>query len=337
MYRTLVFVYVLLGLTVAQGAVDDACPVSVLDALGHSVCVPEHIGRIAITSYGGAVQEVVIFNGASRLVAQPGMDRFPHLAKMYPALQKLPDIGSFDNVNLESLLAVRPDMVFASYFAERTNEKIRSLGIPVFTLGTGRQNLRSILKEFENVGTLLGEQEKALELVAFWREMLSAIHSKTTGVQETPKRVLYLGGSGGTDNQLGWGDTFITEAGGINVARTHEVQGAISAEQIRLWNPDVIVMANRTGGIASVTSVKNEGFYKQLKAVTSGQVYAVPVGGFWWDRPSPESILGILWLSKILYPDLLAGISLEDKTREFFELFYGYELSADEFARFFQE
>lgn len=336
MFRIFAFIWLLLSLPHVQAAAS-ACPVFVSDAQGHSVCVPEHIERIAITSYGGAVQEVVIFNGASRLVAQPGMDRFPHFARMFPALQRLPDIGSFDNVNLESLLAVRPDMVFASYFAERTNEKIRSLGIPVFTLGTGRQNLRSILKEFENVGTLLGEQEKALELIAFWRELLSAIHSKTAHVQETSKRVLYLGGSGGTDNQLGWGDTFIAEAGGINVARAHEVQGVISAEQIRLWNPDVIVTANRTGGMASATSVRNEGFYRQVKAVRNGQVYTVPVGGFWWDRPSPESILGILWLSKILYPDLLADISLEDKTREFFELFYGYGLSADEFARFFQE
>lgn len=331
----LLFLYgLVLALSSGQIYAED-CKNFVLDALDRSICVPPRVERIAITSYGGAAQEVLIFNGVNRLVAQPRLDRFPQLVRMYPHLQQLPDIGSFDNVNLESLLTVRPDMVFASYFAERTNGKIRSLGIPVFVLGTGRQNLKSILKEFENVGTLLGEKEKAHQLVVFWRERLAIIQNRIASASVVPKRVLYIGGSGGTDNRLGWGDAFITEAGGINVARDLEVKGVISAEQVRLWNPDVIITSNRTNSVGSAASIRSEGFYRQVKAVKDDEVYVVPVGGFWWDRPSPESILGILWLSKILYPELLDDINLEHESQEFFERFYGYKLPSDEFMQFF--
>lgn len=312
------------------------CQRAVPDATGRSVCIPARIERIVITSYGGAVQEIAVFKGGDRIVAQPGMGRFPQFARMYPRLGTLPDVGSFSNVNLESLLAVRPDMVFASVTTEATNDRIKALGIPVFALGTGRQDIRTILEEFEHVGALLGEEGKARDLVAHWRERLATLQKKV-GVAGTPKRVLYLGGSGGTENRRGWGDAFITAAGGVNVAHDLEAKGAVSAEQIRLWNPDVIVTSTNEGNRTASSSIRTEPAYRQVKAVADGQVHAVPIGGFWWDRPSPEAILGILWLGKILYPELLKELDLEKETRLFFEKFYGHALSDEEYRRFFQQ
>jgi iron complex transport system substrate-binding protein len=74
---------------------------------------------------------------------------------------------------------------------------------------------------------------------------------------------------------------------------------------------------------------------KKLKAVTTGCVYPCPIGAFWWDRPSPEAILGILWLSKKLYPEVLADIDLKDESRIFYREFYGHELTDPEFEEFF--
>lgn len=310
------------------------CRRSVPDATGRAVCVPERIERIVIACYGGAVQEVAVFKGGDRIVAQPGVDRFPQFARMYPRLRALPDVGSFSNVNLESLLAIRPDLVFASVTAQATNDRIRALGIPVFTLGTGRQDIRGILAEFEHVGAVLGEEATARDLVSYWHDRLATIRHRIAGV-ETPPRVLYLGSSGGTENRQGWGDAFITAAGGINVAHDLEARGAVSTERIHLWNPDVIITSPNEGGRMSAAAVRTEPAYRQLKAVAGGQVHAAPLGGFWWDRPSPEAILGILWLSKILYPERMKDVDLERETRLFFEKFHGYALPADEYRRFF--
>lgn len=312
------------------------CRHSVPDATGHAVCVPERIERIVIACYGGAVQEIVVFKGGERIVAQPGVERFPQLARMYPGLGTLPDVGSFSNVNLESLLAIRPDLVFASVTAEATNERIRALGIPVFALGTGRQDIGSILAEFEHVGAVLGEVTTARDLVAYWHDRLAMIRHRIAGV-ETPKRVLYIGNSGGTENRTGWGDAFIAAAGGLNVARDLAVRGAVSAERIHVWNPDVIVTSANESTRMSATSIRAEPAYSQVKAVAGSQVHAAPVGGFWWDRPSPEAILGILWLSKILYPKRMEDVDLALETRLFFKRFYEYALPNDEYQRFFQQ
>ncbi len=312
------------------------CQRTVPDAAGRSVCAPARIERIVIACYGGAVQEVAVFKGGNRIVAQPGVARFPQLVRMYPRLGALPDVGSFGNVNMESLLAIRPDLVLASVTAEATNDKIRSLGIPVFTLGTGRQDIRTILDEFEHVGTLLGEETTARELVTYWRERLAIIRSRTVNV-ETPKQVLYLSSSNGTENRQGWGDSFIAAAGGVNVAHDLDTKGSVSAEHILRWNPDVIVTSSNASSRTSAASIKTEPAYRQLKAVTNGEVHVAPVGGFWWDRPSPEAILGIVWLSKLLYPEAMRDIDLKQETRLFFDRFYGHALSDDEYRAFFQQ
>lgn len=324
----------LLALALAQAVYADECPKRVPDATGRPVCVPTRIERIAIACYGGAVQEIAVFRGSDRIVAQPGVDRFPQFARMYPRLGALPDVGSFANVNLESLLAIRPDIVFASVTVEGTNDRIRALGIPVFSLGTGRQDIESILAEFEHVGAVLGEEAIARDLVVYWRERLAMIERRLAGADK-PKRVLYIGGSGGTENRTGWGNAFIAAAGGENVARDRTVGGAVSIEQIHLWNPDVIVTSTNVGSRVSATSIRAEPAYRRVKAVADGEVHAAPIGGFWWDRPSPEAILGILWLSKILYPEMMAAVDLEQETRLFFDKFYGYALPADEYRRFF--
>ncbi len=336
MGRTAFAIGFALTLALAFGPLEASqCQRSVPDATGRSVCIPARIERIVITCYGGAVQEIALFKGGGKIVAQPGVERFPQFVRMFPGLGALPDVGSFDNVNLESLLAAQPDMVFASFFSSATNDKIRALGIPVFALGTGRQDIRTILEEFEHVGTLLGEESKAHDLVSHWRERLAMIQEKIAGTA-TPKQVLYLGSSGGTDNRLGWGDAFISAAGGINVAHDLDAKGPISAEQIHIWNPDVIVSSGNEGSRTSAASIRTKAAYRQLRAVVSGQIHAVPIGGFWWDRPSPEAILGILWLSKLLYPEQLKDVNLEQETKLFFERFYGYALPDDEYQLFFQ-
>ncbi|MDY0309732.1 MAG: ABC transporter substrate-binding protein [Castellaniella sp.] len=325
-----------LMLALSVGAVQATeCRRVVKDAAGLSVCVPERIERIAITCYGGAIQEIAVFKGGDRVIAQPGVESFPQFARMFPELGALPDVGSFSNVNLESLLTEQPDMVFASVFSAQTNDRIKALGIPVFTLGTGRQDIQTILDEFGQVGTLLGKEDLARDLVSYWHERLTLIRSRTAGF-ETPKRVLYLGGSGGTENRRGWGDAFITAAGGINVARDTETQGVVAAEQVRLWNPDVIIASMNDKSRVSAAAIRTQAAYRQVQAVVAGQVHAAPIGGFWWDRPSPEAILGILWLSKILYPEVLEDVDLAAETRLFFSRFYGYALPDAEYQRFFE-
>ena len=74
---------------------------------------------------------------------------------------------------------------------------------------------------------------------------------------------------------------------------------------------------------------------QNMAAITQGEVYKCPTGAFWWDRPSPESPLFLMWLAKTLYPEYTQDIDLKGETKAFFQQFYQYDLSDEEYESFF--
>ena len=82
----------------------------VVDAKGNEFAIPEKVERIAITCNGGTTHEVAIFGGADKIVAQPSMQKFPQLLKMYPQFNDVMNAGSFDDLNIEALVAQEPDL-----------------------------------------------------------------------------------------------------------------------------------------------------------------------------------------------------------------------------------
>jgi len=312
------------------------CGRQIGDMTGREVCVPPRLERIIITCYGGAAQEIALFMGSDKIVAQPGIERFAQFARLYPEAAGLPSVGSFSDVNLESVMALRPDMVFAGIVSGPMNEKIRALGIPVYTLGIGRHNIPTLLEEFRRVGALLQQEAKADELVRYWEERLAMIRRRVSELQ-TRRSVFYAGGSGKKSEGVRlWEDDFIAAAGGVNVAEALKVRGNVSAETVGAWDPDLIVASANKSGPMSAETIREHPAYRHIRAVREQRVYAAPIGTFWWDRPSPESILGILWLSQKLYPEMMGDVDLKQETKSFYKRFYAYELSDGEYGQFFR-
>lgn len=90
------------------------------------------------------------------------------------------------------------------------------------------------------------------------------------------------------------------------------------------WRPDVILI-NRDN--CQLENIK--------KICKNCSIHQCPIGAFWWDRPSPEAILGIAWLAKVLYPEFMRDINLKKETLSFYNLFYGYRLTDSEYEAFF--
>lgn len=309
---------------------------TVIDRSGTEVVLPAHLDRILVTCYGGASHEIAILGGPTRIVGHPSMDRFPLLLKMYPALVGTPDAGSFDNVNIEFAMSLKPDLVVASVSSGRTNKRIQKLGMPVVTVGTGWTNVELLLREFAMMGEVLGAQDRAAELVAYWRDKLGLIRRRTAHLARNQRKTVYYCSAGSplkTEGSIGWGESFINAAGGNNVSTAMRRSGIVTVEQLMLWNPDVIVT-----GIKKIGSpgdrMDDLRKLKALKAVQNGDIHYCPIGAFWWDRPSPEAVLGMLWLSRILYPNLFADVDMRLETKEFYRKFYQYSLTDAEYASF---
>lgn len=307
-----------------------------IDALGREVENIPDIERLAITCYGGTTHEISILGASENIVAQPNMDKFNQLLKMYPRFKNVIDAGSFDNVNIEELLNQDPEIAFVGVTSESGNKLIEDSGIKTFTMLIGSAEVEPLKKEFQNIGKLLGKEQMSQKLVDYWDEKLSMVKSLVDKIPESERKRIYYAGGKITEASSGkWGDSFITGAGGINVLKdiTKGAKGVeLSVEQVIDLNPDVVITQKRpegTKGIIDDTRIKNLDFVKNNK------VYSCPIGAFWWDRPSPESPLGFMWLAKTLYPEYTESIDLREETKYFYKEFYDYELSDDEYNSFF--
>jgi len=313
---------------------------TVVDMSGRTVEIPRVVNRIVITCYGGAGHEIAVLGGADKIVAHPSKWRFPQLQKMYPLFDTLSDAGSFDIVDIERIMVLKPDIVVASVYSVRGNKKIESAGFPVVAVSTGRADIDRLLQEFKMMGKILDKEKAADELVQYWNDRLAMIRKRTDAIPEAKRKKVFYASSGislttTTESESGWGHHFITEGGGINVSKNLQIEGgAVSPEQLLIWDPHVIVTRGDRDHRDPVRAIRSTPRFTGIKAVKENAVYCCPVGAFWWDRPSPEAILGIMWLAKTLYPKAMSDIDIKKETKWFFERFYKYSLTDKEYESF---
>lgn len=331
-YSVILAIFLLLvSICVSPVFCDTVTTKNITDMGGKSVTVPADVQKIIITCYGGATQEVAVMGAKDKIIAQPPQS-FPTFLKMYPDLAKVPNVGSFDDLNLESIMKLNPDVVINSVTSSKGNGKLEENSIPVAQVYTGKATLDNIYNEFRMVGDLLNKPDQAEKLISYWDKKKALLNERISTIPENERKTVYymLGGPLHTNGDKWWGHSFVTIAGGINVADSMGDVRDINAEQLAKWDPDVIVVSANEGSYVTDEAINSNPQLAGLKAVKNGSVYHIPMGGFWWDRPSPESPLGFLWLAKTLYPDKFSDIDMASETKEFFKEFYGYDLSDDD-------
>lgn len=244
----------------------------------------------------------------------------------------------------EEIMHLKPDIVLYAEtitpsVVEEMNALQERLQVPVVLLDNNFLNYKSTLT---CLGDLLGKPEKAAELVDFVERYVDPILEKSKTIpEEAKKRIYYAEGMNGlkTDPSGSLHSLLIDVVGGCNVAKTEVLPGKgmtnVSAEQIYTWQPEIIlVWSGNFDGMDSYREIHSSPVWGNLEAVKSGKVYQVPWRPFGWiDRPPGlNRLIGIIWLSYILYPEVYQIGDLKPIVQEFFLKFYHYEMSDEEAA-----
>jgi iron complex transport system substrate-binding protein len=312
---------------------------SIVDMANKTVKIPAEVNKIVVTCYGGATNEIVVLGAADKIIAQPAQENFSQLMEMDPQFKNIPDVGSFDNINVEEIIKLKPDFVVASVTSPTGNKKLEEAGIPVVSVLTGRATIDGLNKEFKMMGDVLHKEKEAAALTDFWGSRLKLLKDDAAKIPaEKLRKVYYMLGTPLKTDGSPWGQELVSIAGGINVAEKVDNANQISVEQLLKWNPDVMIMSSNIGptknSFIKADDLRSNPQMKDLKAVLNNQMYQCPIGAFWWDRPSPESILGFMWLAKTLQPEAFANINLTQETKEFFQTFYHCTLTDQKIASF---
>jgi iron complex transport system substrate-binding protein len=318
--------------------------VTVTDGAGRTLQVPAQIERAYVTSPVGAV---LLYTLAPERLA--GWNYKLGAAEKHfllPSVHDLPALGGWfgenGKGNRETLLAARPDVILSvGYndptsvdFAERLQQQV---GIPVF-VASGR--MPDIAATYELVGGLLGVGPRAKLLADYTRRSFAEAKAFAESIPATERPTIYYAeGLRGlqTDSKGSMHTEPLDFLGLENVAALAEASGfgraSVSLDQVIAWKPQVILACPEK--IRPDGSWTPEWFddptWRRVPAVANGRVYLIPGAPFnWFDRPpSASRVLGVKWLLWVLYPDRVK-FDLVAETREFYRLFYWYEMSEEE-------
>ena len=110
------------------------------DQLGREVTLPDHVTRAVVLQHQ-TLNLLVQLNAADDVVGVMSSWKKqlgPQFARFMPAIETLPMPGDLTQVNIESLLALHPQVVFvANYAPQAMIQQIQDAGIPVVLVDRG--------------------------------------------------------------------------------------------------------------------------------------------------------------------------------------------------------
>lgn len=246
-----------------------------------------------------------------------------------PEILSLPAMGNKKNFNIEECAKLNPDLVVLPMGLKEYVSQLEKLNIPVLVINP--ETMDNFLSGVELLAKASGHEERAQQLLADYQRISSIVDNKTSGVQDE-KRVYFS--SGNSILRAASSDMFQNEL--IQAARgssvTSDIEGMnwseISAEALLQMNPSYVFVENHADSL--INEFSQDERFATIEAVKNQQVYSFPSSIDTWDTPSPTSILGIYWMSSILYPDLIDMEEVESEAVAFYKKYFNLEVSAEQ-------
>jgi iron complex transport system substrate-binding protein len=318
---------------------------TITDMAGRKVEVPSEIKKIYSINPMGTILTYTIapdtLLGWNRKINNDSLEFIPEKYRELPVLGNINGQSSAPNV--EEIISLKPDLVIlmknsidenVKNQAEKVTEQLET---PVVII---ENNLDKTAEMYRFMGDLIGREEQAEKLIAYYEKTMKTIGKGKKFLGEREKvRVYYGSGEDGlsTGNKNSPHAQLIELVGGINVADTVDnvKRFRTSIEQVMLWNPEIIIITEKNENESMLyEKILDSEEWKNTTAVKNKNVYKSPTNYFdWFDRPpTVNRILGINWLANLLYPNAY-NIDIEKEVKEFYSLFYHIDLSDKQVKR----
>lgn len=256
------------ALSIVAVALPAAAEVMATDDTGAQVKLPAAARRIV--SLAPHITELLFAAGAgARIIGTVDYSDYP------PPAKRIARVGGYSQVDLETVAALKPDLVIAweSGNAPAAIAKLRALGVPVFVNQPDR--ILDVARSIEQFGRLAGTSMVAEPAAAEFRERYVSLSARYANQRKL--RVFY---------EI-WkeplmtinGKQIISDAirlcGGENVfADLPVLAPKVTVEAVLAANPDVIVASGM--GEARPEWLDDWRRWPQLAAAAKGNLYFVP-------------------------------------------------------------
>lgn len=241
--------------------------ITVQDDAGRSVKLEKPAKRI-ISLAPHVTEQLFAIGAGERIVGAVDYSDYPEQAK------RLPRVGGYSRLDLERILALKPDLVvgWKSGNDARQLERLQQLGLKVYL--SEPRHLDDIASDMERLGKLSGVAKKAAEIAAQFRQRIELLRDQHQNT--APLRVFYQIWNRPlmTVNGKHLISDVISLCGGDNIfATVDNLTPSVSVEAVLAANPQVIIAS----GMATERPewLDDWRHWKQLAAVKNKQLYVI--------------------------------------------------------------
>ncbi len=292
MRKTIIFITIIFLLLCLN-----AKALTVTDDFGYKTVINKTPQRIV--SLAPSNTEILFALGAGkRVVGVTDYCNYPPKVVEMKKKGLIESIGGYSTVNIEKVIALKPDLVFAAYGnGKEVVDVLRSYGIKVIALNP--KNISDVMMDIMIIGKAVGEEKNATKLVNWMKREIEEMKEEAMRYKVKPKVVhilwndpIWISGNNTFANDV------IELAGGINAFRDIEGWRIVSYEEILAKNPDIIIV-NSGSGMGGKKNILYDWVLKEfpdLKAIKSGNVYVINSDLI--DRPSYRLVYAAKQIAK---------------------------------------
>ena len=242
----------------------------------------------------GHTEILFALSAGDRVVGVTSYSDYPEEAKTKPS------VGGYHAPDVETIVALRPDVVFAlGDIQEPYTRILRQAGIRVIAVEP--KTLEEILVAIVIMSEAVGEQEKGMELHRRLRNQLETVQQMVSAL---PTRSVFLEVWDApllTVGNRSFIHDVVRQAGGVNVAGSRSADYTpCDIETLYAYNPDVYVVLSHNGSDAG--KLINRADLAGLEAVKNRQVFSIPDV---LSRSGPRCFDGLDRLARILHPEAM--------------------------------
>ena len=263
-----------------------------VDDAGRRVYLAKAPSRII--SLAPSVTEILFAIGAGAQVV--GVTQFCD----FPAEATQKAKVGYVNPNLESLVALEPDLIVApqEFLKPDLIGKLEQLKIPVFILAD--RTVEDVFAHIQTLGRMLDRSTEATALGMDLRQHIARIKARTQNA--VPVRVLYVLNSEPliTVGPGSFIDQLIGLAGGVNVAaKSATAYPRLSMEVVLQENPDILIFPTGEAEGISASEQQSWGKWATLAAVKRNNLRQIPADLL--NRPGPRIGKALELLADLLH------------------------------------
>ncbi len=338
-----------------QASAEDGGERTIIDHAGNEVTLPEEIDRIVVTDtlplpsvlslYLDSAEKLVGISPVSMSAAKAGL-----LGELYPEILDA-DTSFFENseLNIESLLALEPDLVFYNAQNKELGESLTSAGLTAVAVSVTKWDYNAA-DTFDAWMDLLAdifpeEEEKAEAAKDYCEKVEETIQEKTGDLtDEEKKSVFFLFNYSDTalvtSGKNFWGQYWCDAINAVNVGEEIEAErsnASVNMEQVYSWDPEIIFISNFTKAMPKdlYNNTIGDDDWSSVQAVKNEQVYKMPLGAYRTFTPGADTPMTLMWLAKTVYPDLFEDVDMTEEVETYYKDVYGIELTDDQVAQMY--